>query len=317
MIRLVWAQDDLLAEEAMVKACAEAGPDSEIVSLDAEGGLDGLDEALFAGSLFSARRVVVVRNAEALSKTAVERLSAALHRDGQPAGVVVVAVAERTPSQLIGALEDVADVVRLARPRRGELVAWVTKRIKAAGLAPGRDAATTLIEAVSEGLRDLDNAIDQLALRAGKGGTIERDEVLQHFALAGEQPIWVLFDAIVRHEGPKAFESLQRLLARGDSPLPVLGAIVSQVRGIIRAKGMIERSAVRDNELARTLAVSEGRAAVLRRQSARLSWDWLLRVHRLCADADVELKGGDDGSGAVLPADAVLERLVAGALDAG
>jgi hypothetical protein len=38
-------------------------------------------------------------------------------------------------------------------------------------------------------------------------------------------------------------------------------------------------------------------------------------VHRLLTQADFELKGGEDG--AVLPADVVMERVVAGALDAG
>jgi DNA polymerase-3 subunit delta len=315
MITLIWSPDDLLASEAATEASKRAGDDAEVVSIDAEAGLEGLEEALFAGSLFAPKRVVVVRNAEALAKGGVERLSTALQKEGQPSAVVVVAISDRAPNQLLSALEGVAEVKRLARPRRGELVAWVNKRMKGAGLTPGRDAATTLVEAVGEGLRDLDLAIAQLALRAGSGGRIERNDVLEHFSLAAEQPIWVLFDAIVRHEGPKAFESLRRLLAAGDSPLPVLGAIVSQVRGIIRAKSLIERGGIRDNELARSLSVSEGRAAVLRRQSSRLSWDWLLNVHRLCADADHELKGGEDG--AVLPADVVLERLVAGALDSG
>lgn len=317
MIRLVWSQDELLAAEATAAACAEAGAGAEIVGLDADDGLEGLEEALFAGSLFASRRVVVVRNAAGLPKSGVERLAAALHREGQPDAVVVVAVSERVPTQLVKALDDVAEVRRLERPRRGELAAWVTKRMKAAGLVPGPHAAATLVEAVGEGLRDLAGAIDQLALRAGRGARVERDNVLEHFALSGEQPIWVLFDAMVRHEGPKAFDTLRRLLAAGDEPLPVLGAIVSQVRGVIRAKSILERGAVRDGDLAKALSVSPGRAAVLRRQSSRLTWEWLLGVHRLCAEADVELKGGDDGSGAVLPADVVLERLVAGALDAG
>ncbi len=314
MIQLIWSSDELLASEAAAEAFAKAGSEAEVLSLDAEGGLESLDEALFAGSLFASKRVVVIRNAESLAKTGVERLSEALHREGLPDLVVVMAVSEKIPTQLLASLKDVAEVKRLERPRRGELVAWVGKRMKAAGLTPGREAAATLVEAVGEGLRDLDQAIDQMAVRAGRRGSVERDDVLQHFALSAEQPIWVLFDAIVKHEGPKAFESLRRLLAHGDEPLPVLGAIVSQVRGVIRAKSALERG---EENLARALAVSEGRAAVLRRQSSRLTWDWLMGVHRLCAEADVELKGGDDGSGAVLPPEVVLERLVAGALDSG
>lgn len=315
MIACIWAQDELLATEAVAAAVAKAGAGAEIVTIDASVGLDTLEEALFAGSLFAAERVVVVRNAEALTKTTVDTLGEALRRPGLPTGVVVSAVAERPPNQLLAAIKDVGSVTRLMRPRRGELVAWVVKRMKAAGLTPGRDAAATLVEAVGEGLRDLANAIDQLALRAGKGARLEREDVLRHFALTAEQPIWVLFDAILRHEGPKAFETLRRLLAAGDDPLPVLGALISQVRGVIRAKSVLERGGAGDRDLAKTLGVSEGRAAVLRRQTSRLSWDWLLGVHRLCVEADFELKGGEDG--AVLPPEIVLERVVAGALDAG
>lgn len=315
MIVFVCSQDELMATEAVAELCRGVPKGAEVVSIDAEAGLEGLEEALFAGSLFATERFVVVRNAEALAKASVERLGAALAGDGLPSGVIISAVSERPPTQLLAAVEGVAQIRKLARPRRGELAAWVNKRMAASGLKPGRDAATTLIEGVGEGLRDLANAVDQLALRAGKEARIEREDVLQHFAPSGEQPIWVLFDAIVRHEGPKAFETLRGLFAAGDEALPVLGAIVSQVRGVIRAKSMLERSATRDDDLAKVLGVSAGRAAVLRRQSGRLSWDWLLGVHRLCVQADVELKGGEDG--AVLPPEIVLERVVAGALDAG
>ena len=96
----------------------------------------------------------------------------------------------------------------------------------------------------------------------------------------------------------------------------MLGAIVSQIRGIIRTKSIVERTPnLHEGDVARALGVSEGRAGVMRRQSSRLSWEWLVAVHRLCAEADFELKGGEDG--AVLPPDVVMERVVAGALDAG
>jgi DNA polymerase III subunit delta len=316
VIKVVWSQDDLLAEELVEESTSSVGADGEVLVLDADGGLDGLEEAIFAGSLFASERLVVVRNAESLRKAELERLAAALTRDVVPADVIVVAVSERVPTTLTNALKGVGESVRLQRPRRGELVAWVNKRLKRTGLTVGRDVGAALTDAFGENLRDIAQAIEQLALRAGKGGHIEKSDVLEHFSRQAEQPMWVLFDAIVRHDGTKAFETLRRLLAHGDEPLPMLGAIVSQVRGIIRTKSIVERSPhLREGEIAKALGVSEGRAGVMRRQSARLSWDWLVAVHRLCAQADFELKGGEDG--AVLPPDVVMERVVAGALDAG
>ena len=314
MNRLIWAQDDLLAAEAIDEAIEEAGPDSEVLTVDAESGIDGIEEAIFAGSLFASKRLVVLRNAQVLNKAPVERLVSALGREGTPADVVIVAVAERTPTQLLNAVSGIADVVRLQRPRRGELIAWVTKRMKRAGLDPGRDGAPALIEAVGESLRDLAQGIDQLALRAGRGGKADREMVLQHFSASAEQPIWILFDAIVKHEGGKAFEALRRLIASGDEPLPVLGALVSQIRGVIRVKALIERDPqARDSSIAKATGLSEGRVGVIRRQAPRLTWDWLFAMHKMLAQADFELKGGEDG--AVLPGEIVLERVVAGAID--
>jgi DNA polymerase-3 subunit delta len=214
----------------------------------------------------------------------------------------------------MNALSDDADVVKLSRPRRGELLAWVTKRMKKSGLDPGGDGAPALVESVGEGLRDLAQAIDQLALRGGRGGKADREVVLQHFSASAEQPIWILFDAIVKHEGGKAFEALRRLMASGDEPLPVLGAIISQIRGVMRVKALIERDPqVRDSQVAKATGMSEGRVGVIRRQSPRLTWDWLFAMHKMLAQADFELKGGEDG--AVLPGEIVLERVVAGAID--
>jgi DNA polymerase-3 subunit delta len=312
-MKLIWSQDELLASEAADEAAAAAGSDAEVVTLDADAGLDGLEEALFAGSLFATKRLVVLRNAESLNKSGVERLTTALTSEGQPADLLVLCVAERAPTQLMNGLKGLAEVVKLARPRRGELIAWVTKRIKRAGLQPGRDAAAALVDSVGESLRDLDQAIQQLAVR-GAGRQVERSDVSEHFSSSAEQPIWILFDAIVKHEGGKAFEALRRLLDHGDAPLPVLGALASQVRGVIRVKSLIERTpSISDRDVASATGMSEGRAAVIRRQSPRLSWEWLLGMHRLLAQADFEVKGGEDG--AVLPAEIVLERVVAGALD--
>jgi DNA polymerase-3 subunit delta len=239
-----------------------------------------------------------------------------VHRETVSVDVVITAVSERVPSPLLDAVKGVGDVARLPRPRRGELVNWVAKRLKRSGLNASREVAPTLVEALGDSLRDIAQAIDQLALRMGRGGRVERKDVLQHFTPHAEQPIWVLFDAIVKHDGMKAFETLRRLLAHGDEPLPMLGALVSQVRGIIRAKSLVERSPqLRDADIAKALGITEGRAGVMRRQSSRLTWDWLLAVHRLLAQADFELKGGEDG--AVLPGEIILERVVAGALDAG
>lgn len=315
MIYLIWAQDEFLAAETADRFAAQAGDEDEVVSIECAADVEGLEEALFATSLFAAKRYVVIRKAEQLRKAGLDRLSDALHSADVPAEVAVFVTADRKPAQIMGVLEDVADTSTVTRPRRGQLVSWVSDRMKQAGMEPDRQAPSALIDAVGDGLRDLAQAVEQLALRIGEGA-LTPEHINEHFSKTGDQPIWVLFDAILRHEGPNAFGALRRILAQGDAPLAILGALISQVRYLIRAKSILERRpGLDERDLASALATSPGRAAVLRRQAGRLSWEWLLGVHRICADADFELKGGEDG--AVLPAEIVLERVVNGALEAG
>lgn len=313
MHHLIWAQDEFLAGELAERFASRAKPDEEVVHLEASSSeVPGLDEALFAPSLFASKRYVVVLGAERLGKPGGEQLRDRLAA-ASDAEVAVVVTSERPPG-LLTVLDGVAKVHRAPRPRRGELVAWVDGRLRSSGLDPARDAAGSLVEVVGTGLRDLAQAVDQLATRLRGSGAVTRDDVVGQFPPTAEQPIWALFDAIVAHDGPKAFRILHQTVAHGEDAMAILFAIVSQVRHVMRARSALERSpGISDNELARALGVSGGRAAVLRRQSGRLSWAWLVGAHAALADADIEVKGGDEG--AAPPTDVVLERAVAKLLE--
>ncbi|HVE91089.1 MAG TPA: DNA polymerase III subunit delta [Actinomycetota bacterium] len=320
MIDLIWAQDELLADEVVERLEAECGPDAEVLHVEPDGGdLPTMEEALFAPSLFSVTRLLVVRSAERLHASGTDRLIAASKRDAG-GRVALVSVSERPPSRLVKDLGPHAKVHRLQRPRRGELVAWVTKRMKSAGLTPGRDAASALIETVGGSLRDMANAVDQLAIRSGKGAKVEQDDVVRQFEKSAEQPVWALFDALLsRDRHQRSFDVLHMLLDQGHDAMAVLFALVSQTRLVIRARSAIERSpGLGDSQLAQVLGVSPGRAGVVKRQASAISWDTLLRMYDLFAEADVELKGGEVASQAVmaspLPPVMVLERVLGGIL---
>jgi DNA polymerase III subunit delta len=316
MNHLIWSQDEFLAAELADRFAGRATANEEVVVLEcATAEVPGLEEALFAPSLFASKRYVVLRGAERLGKPAIEHLRERLAA-GTDAEVAVVATSDRPPS-LVGALEGTVKVHRALRPRRGELVAWVEGRFKANGLDPTRDASASLVEVVGNGLRDLAQAVEQLATRLGGSGAVTREDVVAQFPPTAEQPMWALFDAVIAHDGPKAFRILHQTLAQGDDAMAILFSIVSQVRHVIRARSALERSSgISDQELSRVLGVSAGRAGVLRRQSGRLGWPWLLAAHAALSDADIELKGGEK-EGAAPPSEVVLERVVARLLEVG
>jgi DNA polymerase-3 subunit delta len=314
-VHLILAEDEFLAGELVARLRTAMPPDTEEIRLDPESGdLPNLEEALFAQSLFASERFVVIEQAERLQAAGIKRLYDALART-PPATIAVIAVSERVPAALLKAVQTFAKTHRVPRPKRGELVNWVAKRLQAAGATHDRESPGLLVEALGSNLHDLARAIDQLTTRTN---TVTKDDVHAHFPRVAEQPVWALFDALGQGDGRKAFRVLHALLDHGEDAIAILFPLVSQIRYVMRAKSAVERSpSLNESQLAQALGVSPGRAAVLRRQSARLSWEWLLRMHRLAAEADFDLKGGDEVRiVGVLPPEIVLERLVDAALPA-
>lgn len=319
MIRLILSDDEWLAAERVDQLLARehAGSGVEVVVLDADaGGVSGLDEALSAQSLFATERVVVVRGAERLQAAGVRRLAETASGGAPHPPMVIVAVSERPPATLAKALQPLAKAERVARPKRGELVGWVAQRLRQAGVTHDKDVPGLLAEAVGTSLRDLAHAVDQLALRAGTGGTVGAEDARAAFPRLAEQPVWALYDALLARDGRRAYRVLHALLDQGNDPIAVLFALVGQNRHVIRAKSALERSpGMTESQLASALAVSPARAGVLRRQAAQVQWEWLVRLHHDCAAADFDLKGGDEVRiVGLLPAEIILERLLDHAL---
>lgn len=318
MIRLIAAEDEWLAAERVHQLVAECGEGAEVVHVHADAsGVPGLQDALFSASLFASERLVIVEGAERLQSAGAKRLAEVLSRAGG-VDVICAAVSERAPAAVQKALQPLARTERLSRPKRGELVAWVGQQLRKAGVTAHKDVPGLLVEALGSGLRDLAQATDQLALRAGKGGSVAPADVRAAYPGLAEQPVWALYDALLAREGRKAYRVLHALFEQGSDPIAILFAIVGQNRHVMRAKGVLERTpGCNDSALASALAVSPGRAGVLRRQAAQVGWDWLVRLHQACAAADFDLKGGDEVRiVGLLPPEIILERLLDHALPA-
>jgi len=76
--------------------------------------------------------------------------------------------------------------------------------------------------------------IAKLALLAGPGAAVSRAHVGVGTALAAEEPIWDLTDAIGEGRTADALRVLARLLSSGEAPPVLLGALVSHFRRLLR-----------------------------------------------------------------------------------
>lgn len=111
-------------------------------------------------------------------------------------------------------------------------------------------AARTLIEKVSTDLRLIDSELQKLALYVGEAPEISQGDVEAAVGGVAETEIYLLTEAVMLGQGPKALDLLARMLRQVDHPLQILGALAGRFRQMLMVKALT----------ARRLSIKEGAA---------------------------------------------------------
>lgn len=236
------------------------------------------------------------------------------------APVTVAVLDEAPPATRLKAYEKGGEVIASPAPSKaGEVTAWVIARAKQRRLGLGRDAAAYLAEVFGSDLAGLAGELHKLELLAQPGPTkpgqnqpgqhqpsqaLSREDVQR---LVGREPpgdSFAMLDAATAGRPKPALEQLRRLLASGEDPFKLLGAVVWQYGLIARCvallqeEGRVGEAAAAARLGAKPYSVRKA-LDVARRLDERRMRGHLLRIQ----GADLALKrGGEPG--------AVLERLL-------
>jgi DNA polymerase-3 subunit delta len=299
-ITLVVSGDEFLASAAVARIRAEH--ESAGFSIEEHSGdVQPLLYALDTPSLFGEGRLVIVRDADALTAAALQRI--AEWAASEPEGVRLALTG--SGAKIKKALSGVADVVAETAPPPWEVPRWVVARVRARKRQISPEAAQALVDAVGHDLRELSSAIDQL-LTATQGPV---DVPAVHSLFRGlESQVWVFVDTVMDRDRRGGLRHLHALLGQGEHPLVLVAALARQMRTIAAVRG---RDRVPAAAIAKDLGVKEGSVKRAFRQVRRFDDTEIRRAFRLLADADLSLKGGDTGFEDE-PPEMVMELLVAG-----
>lgn len=150
-------------------------------------------------------------------------------------------------SAFLKALREVPDAdIREFRPlkatgRDNEVVAWVSDRARATGVAIEPAAVTALVDHVGSDLRVLAGELEKLSRYAGPR-PITRADVDALTPEAHETNIFNLVDAVVEGRQGQAVVLLRAQIADGnDEPLRVQALLARQVRNILRACELLDQ----------------------------------------------------------------------------
>ncbi len=297
---LLTGPEELLLRRAADDLLTELASEGEIEVVEAratELGDEGLPD-LRTGSLFGARRVLVLREAQALPAELSRALLAELNA-GLEATVILLATGTQRIMTLAKRIKELGGRVDLAPPKDWEDRAW--ERLVVAELQRhGRAADDAAVKAVlaHAGL-DVGTIAEKVAqvVASAPPGRISAEHVDRVVVGHGSRGSFAVADAVCERQPERALELLRGALESGDDPVMVLGALTYRVRSLVAIAGEVDPKSIRLN-------LSAGQARRLAQLRRRFGPGELTMAYRALAEADREIKGGE------LPAALAVERAV-------
>jgi DNA polymerase-3 subunit delta len=324
--------EDRRKREALEALIQAAVPDEErefaVEYFDADSSAttaDAILAAVAAPSFLASRRVVIVTDAGRLRdrrhQRDQERLAAALPRLGETACLVFVAWAEdqeggasrsAVGEKLEAAVKKAGKVLDFPLLKADQAVGAAQKQAMERGKKLLPTAAGALVRAVGSDLDRLCNEVEKLVLYAGERPTITEEDVAALVALAPDDNVFHLLDALGERKRARAVQLLHDLLDSGEPPARVLSLVARQLRLVWQAKFLLERRVplrtppdALPEEVARLLPKENNVLALVARQpfqerrcaaqARQFTWDQLHRGFDRLVRAEAGIKGLDLG----------------------
>ena len=263
-----------------------------------------LDE-LATPLLFAPRGLVVVEGADPL--VSAHRALFERYATKPNANSVLLLMVHKWPgnTRLAKIVARSGYAVDCASPGEREILDWCGRYARREhGKALPRDAAHLLVELVGTDMGRLASQVDKLAAYVGQADRIAEDDV---DVLVGRQRVrstWELMDAAAQGEPTRALSILERLLASGEAPVAIVGAVGWQLRRMVQATHLLDQQ-TQPGQVCRTVGVPPFAADRFLRQIQSLGTERIRHAYRMLLDIDLGLKGASD-----VPARALLERLL-------
>lgn len=292
-LTLVLGPEEFLADRAVAtarRAVRAVDPDADVHDLEPGALQSGMLDELTSPSLFSERRLVILRAAQDLSQPVlgeVERLLADVPEDvclvlvhaGGARGKALAETAKKA-----GAV--VLDCSEVKKP--GDKLTFINGEFRAAGRRVGQDAARALLDAVGGNLRELAGACSQLA--ADTTGAIEAETVRRYYAGRSDVTSFQVADLVLEGRTAEALQELRWALSCGAAGPGVVGALASKLREL--AKVASAPRGMSPADLAREIGAPPWKIDMLRRQARGWTPDGMARAITVAAAADAAVKGG-------------------------
>jgi DNA polymerase-3 subunit delta len=209
-----------------------------------EGDLTEALANLANGSLFAGHRVLLLNNAEALTRKRELDLLAGYCAHPAPGSTLVmlsdeVARVDRRLDELVPKENKVIFWELFESQKQG----WIVNYFKTRGIQVESPAVEFLLDMVDNDTRTLAGTCEKLALFFGSGSRIGYAEVEKILFHSKEENVYTLFERLAQRDFAGSLEVLaQILLAREADAVQLLAGLAAQYRKVLGMKRLLEAS---------------------------------------------------------------------------
>ncbi len=257
------------------------------------------DDRMRAFALFAARRVVILRNFEALSVAHREHVVERARAVPEALTLVVESSDEKLETSAHKKLSALAaqDGVDFAFAHldESETLERVLARFRREGVAVDRDALDLLVESVGTQLMDLTNEVDKILLSATDDKTVTREQVASVVGKYRTESLFSLLDGVAVDPAATTLTRLSSLFDAGEEPVFVVAMMLRRVVSLMEVRQVVAergRAVSSDRSLAESIASTQSPffAGKLRLQASRVTPRVLDNLLTNLRWADMKLK---------------------------
>jgi len=288
---LILGSEAALADRALNKITAQLKEEkAEVTTIFAGDALVGDISDALAPSLFSERRALIIKDLQDLPEDSRDEITSYLPEPDATTTVVFVHKGGVKGKALLDAIKKVKPEIIACEPlkKEAEKEQFVKELFLDSGRKASPGAVAALVGALGGELRELQQAVSQIALDA-PAGVIDEKYIDEFHQGRVETTGFDVADATLDGNLPTALISLRSAIETGTDPVMVTSAIASALRSLAKVSG--SASGAKSFELAGQLGMAPWQIDKARRQLQGWTPRALSKAVQAIALADAQVKG--------------------------
>lgn len=258
-VYLLYGDEEYLANEALSRLRGmfemKEGGELNIEVLNAvETDVDRIIDIAEVAPMMLSRRLVIVNNADKLSKKGKDALISYIKEPNERTVLVLVTkfpqpgevkdsniVKKVEASPLYKQVKQTGEALKFAQLKKGrqsKVELWVRSEFKSRGKKVTDGAVAVLLKRAGTELRDLNSAVEQVCLYAGGTVLISEDMVADAVYRTASHGVFELVDTVADRRRDLSLLLLNRLVNQGENPQNLFNLLLRQFRMIATVKSL-------------------------------------------------------------------------------